>query len=340
MLTIYVDGVRRVLRAPAIWFGAWLATMLLALPLAVALRSMLAAHLGDSLAAEAALEHVNYDWWQEFTRQASGIGTTFRPSVIGIAAVLANVSGLLGGARLDPVLGGAVTAWLVVWSFLSGGMLDRYARNRPTWTTGFFAACGTHFFRFLRLGVMATLVYYGIFVWLDGWLIKPLWNQLTRNVAVERTAFVIALGLYAGLAALVVGTSLVFDYARIRIVVEDRRSALGAMAAGLRFVRRHPRQVFALYALNTMTFLLAAGLYALVSPGVWRGGPMLWVGFAIGQVWIAARVGIKLAFYATGVCLFQRELAHGEYVAASVPDWPESPAAEAIRSSKFPVPGA
>ena len=33
--------------------------------------------------------------------------------------------------------------------------------------------------------------------------------------------------------------NLVLDYARIRIVVEDRRSALGALAAGARFVRRH-----------------------------------------------------------------------------------------------------
>src|SRR5436189_4256852 len=35
--------------------------------------------------------------------------------------------------------------WLVVWSFLGGGILDRYARNRATRGRGFFGACGAHF---------------------------------------------------------------------------------------------------------------------------------------------------------------------------------------------------
>ena len=43
-----------VLGAPAIVAGVFVLTMLLALPLAITLRAALAAHLGDSLAAETA----------------------------------------------------------------------------------------------------------------------------------------------------------------------------------------------------------------------------------------------------------------------------------------------
>ena len=40
-----------------------------------------------------------------------------------------------------------------------GGVLDRLARDRRTGSYGFFAACGVYFFRFLRLGAIAAVVY-------------------------------------------------------------------------------------------------------------------------------------------------------------------------------------
>src|SRR5262245_30452182 len=89
------SGWRRVFAAPALVAGVFVMTFALALPLAITMRDTLATHLGSSLAAETAASGVNYDWWQEFTAQATGLGTTFSPSVIGFAAVLDNVSGLL-----------------------------------------------------------------------------------------------------------------------------------------------------------------------------------------------------------------------------------------------------
>jgi hypothetical protein len=50
--------------------------VLVSLPLTLALRAMLARHLGASLAADTAASGVNYDWMQEFSEQASGLGTT------------------------------------------------------------------------------------------------------------------------------------------------------------------------------------------------------------------------------------------------------------------------
>jgi len=47
---------------------------------------------------------------------------------------------LVDNLPLATTIAGATAAWLVVWSFLSGGVLDRYARQRPTRAAGFFAA--------------------------------------------------------------------------------------------------------------------------------------------------------------------------------------------------------
>ncbi|MGQ0734143.1 MAG: hypothetical protein ACT4QD_10840, partial [Acidobacteriota bacterium] len=83
----FTDGCRRTLGAPSVVSGLWAVTLLLALPMAWALRDQLAGHLAGSLAADTALTGVNLDWWNEFLAQASGIGLTFVPSILGFAAV-------------------------------------------------------------------------------------------------------------------------------------------------------------------------------------------------------------------------------------------------------------
>src|SRR5687767_13634674 len=136
------DGWRRALRAPWIIIGVWLMTVLLALPLALTLRGMLAEHLGASMAAETAAAGVNFDWWNEFLAQAAGIGQTFVPAILGFAAVVNNLSSIADASELPTVIASVVTAHIVVSVFLMGGVLDRLSRDRATGSYGFFSACG------------------------------------------------------------------------------------------------------------------------------------------------------------------------------------------------------
>ena len=94
MGSAFVDGLMRVKRAPWLVIGLWLSTILLALPLSLALHAALGDHLGASLAAQSAAESINFDWWNEFLAQASGVGQTFVPAILGFAAVLKNLSGV------------------------------------------------------------------------------------------------------------------------------------------------------------------------------------------------------------------------------------------------------
>ena len=329
-ISVWRDGWKRVTAAPAIAAGVFAMTFLLALPLAIAMRSALAAHLGDSLAAETAASGVNYDWWQEFSAQAVGLGTTFTPSVIGFAAVLDNISGILDGRSKGTALVFALMLYLAGWAFLSGGILDRYARQRPTRKYGFFAASGVYFFRFLRLAVAAGLIYWWLFAFVQPWLLDDRFTALTRNMSVERTVFFVRLVLYAVFGTLLVVTGLIVDYAKVRMVVEDRISALGAIASALRFIRHHRRQVVALYAVNTVTFLALMAAWMLVAPGAGGSGASMWLGFVTAQIYIVARLLLKLQFMASAIALFQANLAHASYTSAPVPVWPDSPAAEAI----------
>ena len=70
------DGCRRVNGAPMLLVGLCLATLLIALPLSLAVRDAIATHLGRSMAAESVAAGADYGWWQEFTAQASGLRET------------------------------------------------------------------------------------------------------------------------------------------------------------------------------------------------------------------------------------------------------------------------
>src|SRR5438105_12580107 len=153
-MSAWLDGIRRVNAAPAVLVGVWLLTVLVSLPLTLGLRSLLAQHLGRSLAAETAASGVNYDWMQEFSDQATGLGVTFKPTIIGFGAVLDNLSAFMDNDHRPVVVAGAAAAYIVLWLFMAGGIIDRFARDRPTRASGFFAVSGVFFFRFLRLAVV------------------------------------------------------------------------------------------------------------------------------------------------------------------------------------------
>ncbi len=328
ILSAWRDGIRRVNAAPLMLAGMYLLTLLVALPLSLVLRGMIEEQLGDSLVAETVASGTSLDWWQEFSAQASGLGTTFVPSIVGFGAVLDNVSGLLDNLPMAATIAGATIAWMMLWSFLSGGVIDRYARQRPTRTHGFFAACGTHFWRFLRLGLLAWLAYGFLFAYVHPLLFDDFYPWVTRDLIVERTTFLIRLVCYLVFIALLVAVNVAFDYARIRTVVEDRYSSVGSLVAGVRFIRRHPAAV-RLYLVNGVLFVVLAVIYGVVTPGA-PSGAAIWLALGLGQLYILLRHYVKLLFYASQTSFFQGTLAHAAYSASPAVVWPDSPDAESL----------
>jgi hypothetical protein len=77
-------------------------------------------------------------------------------------------------------------------------------------------------------------------------------------------------------------------------------------------------------------FLIVIGAYAVFAPGAGAAGVSMWGAFLISQLYIAARLWVKLAFWGSATALFQERLAHAGYVARPEPVWPDSPAADAI----------
>ncbi len=171
--------------------------------------------------------------------------------------------------------------YALVASFLAGGIIDRYARARPTRATGFFAACGRHVAAMLRLAAIEALLYLA-----------------ADNLPDWRAALAVAAAV-----------NFLCLFARVRLVVEDRRSAVGALLAAGRFVRRNPGSgiVYTLWMAAAVAVALAA-----------RGAAPI----------------VALPLLASAVIFFQSRLAHAGYTAAPPIQWPESPAAEAIANRR------
>jgi len=324
--TAFLDGLMRVKRAPWLVIGLWLSTLLLALPLSLAMHALIGEHLGNSMAAQAAAAGVNFDWWNEFLAQTAGVGKTFVPAILGFAAIVQNLSGVADASGPPSPVVWVVVAQLLLSTFLLGGVMDRLARDRAIGAGAFFAACGVHVFRFLRLSVASVAIYAFLFITVHGWLFDGVYPRLVADLTVERTAFFYRLGLYAVFGAMVLFANLVFDYAKVRAVVEDRRSMISALSSGWRFVRRNLAAALGLYAMNSLAFVAVLFLYYLAVPGAAADA----LAFAIGQLLIVLRVIVRLQFAASQTALFQGRLAHAGYVARPIAKWPDSPAAEAI----------
>lgn len=326
------DGISRVNGAPVILACVFLVTLCASLPFGLALRNALRSHLGDSMIAEQVAAGVNVQWWNEFLAQAGPLGKTFQPTIIGFAAVLDNISAFAdASARPAPLLWlGA--AYLLLWLFLAGGILDRYARARPTRSYEFFTACGVYFARFLRLAPFMALAYYVLFAVVHPMLFDDTYAALTRDVTVEQTAFLIRIAIYVVFGVLLLIVNIVFDYAKARAVIEDRRSMVGAIIAGARFALRNAAAVTTLYVLTGFLFIALLGLYAIAAPSADAGSTRAWMGVLIGQIYLLGRLWIRLVFFASETALFQGRLAHAGYIASPPVARREPPIVERIVS--------
>jgi hypothetical protein len=268
------DGFTRAASARAMLAGTFAATMLLSLPRALDARDVAVAHLTFLL-----------------TSWLAGFGQL--PVTGRALEVTVDLRGLIWG--------------LVFWSFVSGGILDRYARNRPTRGRGFFGACGAHFPAMLRLGIIALAIDAAIY-------------QIVARLAAQRP-FAHALALL-----LIMVISVIATYARVRLVVEDRRSAIGALLAGLRFVRRNPAAI-GLY----LFFAVLAAAITWMDPIVTLDPDVpSWILAGAAEIEVVLLLLLGLSLYASGIALFQARLAHASYTAAPPIEWPESPSAEAM----------
>jgi hypothetical protein len=291
----YVEGWRRVLRAEVMCAAALVATTITTVALGALAGSpnALLHHPGTSPNTWRLLR---FTLAGRFIQRALPFGDP-------LTVAADTIDFAIDGLSMTLLAAAAVVRYVGLWTFLWGGILDRLARDRRVGTAAFFGTCGVYFFRFLRLAVPITLAYWAIFRWLQDYLV----------------IYVIAM----------IAMMLLADFARVRAVVEDRRSMLGALLASFRFVRRNAPDAVGLYVLGLAQLFVVGALTSASSSWTFMRG---WAGILVVIVLVAFVFYARLALAAGQVALFQSRLAHAGYTAAPLPMWPDSPAAEAIEN--------
>jgi hypothetical protein len=157
---------------------------------------------------------------------------------------------------------GLSTVYFLFMLFITGGVLEVYRRDDKVPTASFFEACGTFFWRFVRLCLIFIIVLVPV-----GLLAALLWNQtgrlMDRSVPDTPGLWFYAITTVVVLFLLMT-VRLWFDMAQVITVAENERKVRRAlkMAAGL--LRRNFLGLFWLYfRISFIGFLVfALGLWA------------------------------------------------------------------------------
>ena len=245
------------------------------------------------------------------------------PALMVLLAILfpmVGVTGVLFGfgkgiVSVYPLLFVFLVVYSIIRAWCTGGILHRYAQNRPMLADAFHRACGTFFFRLLRLHLLSALILAGSLYVADEYYYQLFYLRSDPGVL----AFWIGLVTVVLLGLGYIFCDVVLDYAKVRTVVEDRRSMVFAITAGFRFVVRRPGAVVRLYLLNAAIAVIVLGIegvaFTYVDPlplQQYEGALLMF--FALG---IVPLVWVPLLFLSTQTAFFQDELAYPGYTAGS-----------------------
>jgi hypothetical protein len=324
------EGFRRVARSIGLVLLLLAVNVLTAALLAVPLARTLERELEHKDAARGMMHGFDFPWWSQWSEVQQGWTSSFAPDVFGAGFAFKNLDLLLRGylpaglfvARepeapsgrapageaggVDPVILALGAAYLVVQTFLAGGVLATLRAPQGRWTVrGLLHGSGFYFGRFLRLAALVLLVHlvlFGLNAPVARWA-----DHRAREAVSEATAHVWLLGRHALLLLAILWVNMVSGYAKAIVVLEERSSAALALLSAFSFALTRPLRTFGHY------LSLAAMGVALLA--VWRALDGGWeaVGYAtqaatllLAQALMAGRIALRLVLWAGQIVLYRR----------------------------------
>ena len=271
----YIKGIRESLLCPKAAVVLWLINAAFAAVVYFVASGAVTAALGRSLAADDLLSRSNVDALFEL--------------LTGNAAAL---SSLLVVALVVLLL------YILASPFLYGGILNILAHpgeRAGRFAQTFGAGAGRYYGRFFRL-IPASLVLWvpaaALFLLADRAL-----DYIGRDPLQEQLNFILTFVRIAVALFLFYLVRMIMDYARIRIIATESRSALLSLSWAAAFVLRRLGGTLALYYMLGLTawagFAAYLGLQSLFAKTTTRA---VLAGFLLTQLHIVWRSGIKVAY--------------------------------------------
>lgn len=276
--------------------------------LAVPMYHSLKDSFGNSLVGERMAEGFDYLWWEEYRDEAQGLEQTFTPSIIGKGAILNNLEGMIQLRVFDlpPVILIFGLLYIILHTFLAGGILSLFRKGDTKFALkDFFQGAGSLFFRFFLL-----MLFSWVFFLIIGQVVKGSFDSILSSM--RETAFSEVTPFYWGLVFsavvffLFLFIQMVFDYGRIKIVLEDRPNVLTSAAGAFGFVFRHLGSTLGLFYLLFLVQIVFTLIYILIQ-GIIPQSSFLGVAlaFLFQQIFIFGLIWIRCWLYSSQMELYR-----------------------------------
>ena len=298
-----IQGIADVFKAPAMLIAIALLTMAIALPFAAVLHSRLQQSLSVQPHVSLAETEIDPEWWMEFREHARGLASTFTPAVLGFAATLDGLSGVLDGTRPPTALLLPLVISIVAWAFIWGGALHRFQQRRSIGVGGFVRAGRDHLLSFIGIAAAAAVANVLLYLTVHALLFVPIHRALVAMTATERDAFFVRVALYLIFFSMIALVSLIADYARVAKVTARATSPGSMIRLAIAFLSRRMGAAAALFVMTGAVFVAVTSAYGVLEiyGGSQVGG---WRAIAIGQAYVFVRLAIRLTFAASELRLF------------------------------------
>lgn len=195
--------------------------------------------------------------------------------------------------------------YLLVNIFLAGGIVAALAVERRISFRRFLNDSSRYFGRYFRLFILLGIVMGLAVAGYDAWL-SDLVDDLQKEATTGRDSFLWRCLFVGGLFIILTFTLMVFDYAKIRTVVERRRSVFLATLFALGFSLRRIWRTVPLFGLNLVIVGILFALYLLVENQLSNATVVSAVIlFVVQQIFIVGRIWMRLSFFSTQMAYFR-----------------------------------
>lgn len=280
----------------------FLINLLFSLILGIPMYNSLKNSLGASEAGNRMVESFDYIWWEEFRDEAQGLERTFTPAIIGKGAILTNLESLIQMRIFSApaILIGFGLLYIILHTFLAGGILSTFNQDEPRFAVKeFLQGAGSHFLRFFALMLFSWLFLFVLGAFLRD-AILPVIYDISSNSYSEVIPFLLMLALSIITLFLLFFVQMVFDYARIKVVLEDENNVLKASGKAFLFVFKHPFSTLGLFYLIFFLSIVVTAIYILVKEIIPQSDILTVVAaFFLQQLFIFALVWIRCLLYAS-----------------------------------------
>lgn len=304
----FIEGFKSTGKAAQMVALLFIINFIFSLALSIPMYHSLKESIGNSQVGEKMAKGFDYLWWEEFRDESQGLEKTFTPSIIGKGAILNNLEALVQMRFLEAPAAVLIAGllYIVLHVFLAGGILSIFHREAPKFTMkGFFQGAGAYFFRFLLLMLLSWVFFIAIGVFLNRGFDSIL-DNFSRNSISEVPPFYLALFFSVIIFFFLLFIQMVFDYARIKIVVEERRNILNSALEALGFVFRHLGSTLGLFYLISMVNIAVAVIYIFIKELIPQSAFLgILAAFILQQIFIFAVIWVRCWLYSAQMKLYR-----------------------------------